>query len=359
MLSKFLGTSSQPNAIDTFWGWFAKNEKQYLERLKADKEQTPEVLNEILEQVQAYHPGVYGLMGFSDDDTLEFVFTVDGIVKNIVFVEDLVAKAPQFDHWIFTCLKPQYGNYDFSINYYGFDFDKHKLKFFSKIDDNYPDEINICLTHTDYHKEEDYGVLLNGALIFLDNCLGELNTACRIDYFDLYTQDNFPQEDLIPIEKLESYLVWRETEFLQKYENSSYTFPKENFVVLEGEQNDQVIVAVINQGWNSWAYKPLFSWLIKIEIKFGDSEEGMPTKEQLLEIQNLEDSIIENLDSEHVCVVGRVTTEGVSTVLIYADEYKNCSRTIYHTLLNVPETQLKFDYSLSKDKYWTAVERFL
>ncbi|HTF82825.1 MAG TPA: DUF695 domain-containing protein, partial [Cytophagales bacterium] len=322
----------ETNDIAAFWEWFVANEARFYDTLKKDKEQTPEVLNEILEHVHKYHPNIYGLMGFYDDDTLEFVFTVDGIVKNIVFVDDLVAAAPMLDRWVFTSLKPQYGSFDFSITYYDFEFDKHKLKFFSSINEYYPDEISISLTHSDYRNPEDYPAILNGALIFLDNCLGELNTACRIDYFDLVPEDTVDQQDLIPIEKLESYLVWREKEFLQRYENSTYTFPKESFAVLEGEQDDKPVVAVVNQAWADWPYKPLFSWLIRVEIKYAGNEEGLPNQDQIQLIQELEDAVIERQNQSQICVVGRVTSDHLSTLFIYSNEYKECSRSVYELL---------------------------
>lgn len=359
LFKKNKGDSSvAQNPIRTFWGWFLLNESKFVKRLQLDREQTPEVLDEILGQVQLYHPSVYGLMGFCDDGKLEFVFTADGVVKNIVFIEDLLAEAPKLDHWLFTCLKPQYGSYDFSINYYDFIFDKDRLKFFSKIDDRYPDEICITLTHPDYTKEEDYNVILNGSLIFLDNCLGELNTACRIDYFDLVAEGDVDGKDLIPIEKLESYLVWREKEYLQKYEEVSFEIPKENYALLEGSQEDTPVIAVVNQGWADWPYKPIFSWLIRVSIKFEGNAEGLPNKEQLETIQTLEDKVIDGIDPAKTCVVGRVTSANTSTIYLYANEYKDCSRTIFG-ILNTFDTEMEIDYFMSKDKYWAAVERFL
>jgi hypothetical protein len=214
------------------------------------------------------------------------------------------------------------------------------------INEYYPDEISISLTHTDYRDPKDYPAILNGALIFLDNCLGELNTACRIDYFDLVPEDSVDQQDLIPIEKLESYLTWREKEFLQKYEN------------LEGEQDDKPVVAVVNQAWAEWPYKPVFSWLIRIEIKFQGNEDGLPSQEQIEQIQGLEDGVIEKLDPSKVCVVGRVTSDHLSILYIYSNEYKDCSRNVFE-FTRTYSGEMEIDYFISKDKYWIAVEKFL
>lgn len=358
MLSKLFKKHTEINSVSSFWQWFVEHESDFFNKIKRETGTGKEVIGQIIENVQKYHEGVFGLIGFDEDGKLELVLTADGVLKNIVFVEDLVSAAPVLNNWRFTSLKPQQNSFDYSIDWNGFEFNKSKLKFYANIDDNYPDEISILLTHPDYSDEDVYSQIINGSLIYLDNCLGEINMACRIDYIDLVKETDIDAKNLIPIEKLDSYLNWREQEYLQKYEQKSTVFPEESYVVMEGELDGTPIFAVINNSWANWQFKPMFTWLIKISIDFEGNETGLPDTDQLSEIQKLEDEVIARLNPKNICVVGRVTNNHQSSVFIYSNEYRECSRIVYE-ILKEQVTDMDLDYQISKDKYWRAVEQYL
>jgi hypothetical protein len=50
-----------------------------------------------------------------DEDVAELILTADGIVKNIVFIEELIEAAPAFPNWKITALKQAVDMADWQI----------------------------------------------------------------------------------------------------------------------------------------------------------------------------------------------------------------------------------------------------
>src|SRR5690606_28684727 len=138
--------------------------------------------------------------GMADNQTAELIFTPDGIIKKIYIVEQLVAKAPDIPNWKFTALKPESHNTEFNLEMFGYTFGTDTMQFYSEVNLQSPDEINITLIHKDY-KEEIKGDFLHASYIFLDNYLGELNTVTQID--ELKITDSIPNSNQsVPLTKL-------------------------------------------------------------------------------------------------------------------------------------------------------------
>ena len=345
--------------VEQFWDLFLKRESDYYTKLKEDHKNAESILKEILNEVHNYHSTINGLIGFSEDDKLELIFTADCLVKDFVFAKELVEKAPVLKNWKFHWLKPDSNNFEFTIAWADFRISKEKLWFYPNTDNSYPDEICINLVYEDFTKEENYDEILNGVLIFLDNSIGELNMATKIDQWDLVFKDSIPSSiELIPIEKINEYINWREKEFLQKYDKYSYPLVgEEGYSVLEAEYEDLPISALINRDWKDWPYKSVYSWCIKLELNFKGNEFGFPLKEQLIEIQNFEDEIIKALLSLKLCHIGRTIYNNSSSIYFYSNEYLLVSKMIHEFLLNA-EISLDINYFISRDKYWRNVEEY-
>lgn len=346
---------------EQFWIWFVAKQDGFYKRIKKSDDETPIVLDEILEEVQKFHSGIYGLIGFYEPNVLEFVFTSDGEIKNFVFIDELVAKAPKLSNWKFTRLKPKITHFDPAIHTNDLVFSKEKLSFYTVDDPEYPDEIDIVLLHEDYVKEEDHRAVMNGCLLYLDNCLGELDFATKIDYIDLKRKEEMPKgTETIPIEKLSDYVLWREKEFLQRYESTDTPLPEnEKSNLLEAEVDGYPLFAVVSTCWREWPYKPFYCWAVKLVIHYKGQENGLPSKEQLELIQEYESRFIDSLSFLPICHVGRTTHQHESTVYLYTNEYNQVSRSISQFLADTASESFEVTYHIYRDKYWRNVGRFL
>ena len=153
-----------------------------------------------------------------DDETVEMIITVDGDVKSIVFAEEVVAAAPTLKGWQFTALKPAIG-FDVSIGMDDYTFDKDNIFFINNEDEQYPDEIDLTLVHKDYSEDKERSIG-NGCLIYLDNALGELNTAMLIDNISIGPSPE-EKDKLIPISKLSEFFTMEGKRIRRKIQGHS------------------------------------------------------------------------------------------------------------------------------------------
>ncbi|TEB41276.1 DUF695 domain-containing protein, partial [Flavobacterium circumlabens] len=141
------------------------------------------------------------------------VLTPDGVIKNIYIIEELVNAAPRIEGWKFTALKPPVDIKNVVIEFENFKLNADNLKFYPTINKDYPDEIDLTIVY-DHFTEDKKQLITNGVYIFLDNYLGELQSVTLIDNMKMSGNDGI-SEELIPIEKLKDYLIWREKEFVE------------------------------------------------------------------------------------------------------------------------------------------------
>lgn len=351
--------SASPEIRD-FWLWFLSKEKAYHKTLSKELMEGEVIMSEILEKVRKYYPSINGLIGFSAGKELELIFSPDGVIKDFVFVHELVQNAPQIDGWKITYLKPEVPNFDIIINWKGYELSREKIWFFTETDEEYPDEIMINLVFDDYRADEEYEVIFAGLFLYLDNCIGELNMATRIDGINLVHRSEIDVDvELIPIEKLKDYINWREKEFFQRYDKESYPLIEdEQYAILEAMVEDLPYKAMINSNWKDWPYKPVYSWAVKVVLNFKGLDNGQPDKQQLKNIKEFEDKLIEALSDLNVCYVGHSTFNHTTTIYFYSNEYLLVSKKIHGVLDSAPEG-VEVDFIIHRDKYWRNVEDFL
>ena len=205
-------------SYEDFWNWFNKHEKTFYRVVKEQGDIEKNFFDKLFPKLNELKAGFFFLTGMYDDITAELIITAEGEIKNIVFVEELINSAPKIEGWKFTSLKPALDIKDVSIEMEGYKFNNENLSFYSNDEVNYPDEIDICIVHEDFN-EENKSTITNGTYIFLDNYLGELDFAVTIDNLKVHGKSKNKKE-LIPIEKLKDFLIWRQKEFIEKYEGT-------------------------------------------------------------------------------------------------------------------------------------------
>lgn len=355
----FNGKNAAPMVDNqSFWNWFTENEKIFFKVIKNKEQVDEKFLQKVMDKLSQLNSQFYCLAGMYDDATAELVITPEGDIKTIVFAEELISAAPPLDGWKFTALKPAIGLEEMSIEMDGYKFDNETLRFFSTIQPDYPDEIEITLVHKDFN-DEDETIIKNGTLIYLDNALGELNTATMIDSLTV-TGSSTADAELIPMSKLPEFLLWREKEFLEKYKGTRHYTENDSYCSLEAEDKKGLpVIAVLNEELMEWDRKASHPWMMVIEIKYdGENNNGMPDEDTYALMNEFEEKLIKNLpDGEGYLNIGRETYNSTRTVYFACKEFRRSSKAT-QTLIDEYLETLEISYEIYKDKYWMTMNKF-
>jgi Family of unknown function (DUF695) len=294
-----------------------------------------------------------------NENTVELIFTAEGDVKNIFFVEELVNSAPAVNGWMFTALKPALNIENVSIQMAGYEFNSKNISFYSNDDPNIPDEIDITVVHQDLDSNNKT-TITNGVYIFLDNFLGELNFVTTIDEINVIGKADVVKE-LIPIEKLKDFLIWRQKEFIEKYEGVRHNTENDTYSSLKTQlKSGNASMAIINTDLLNWSSKASHPWVVDVEIKYdGRRHNGIPDTETYNLLNEIEDEILEELkDFDGYLNIGRQTAEGARNIYFACKDFRKLSKVLYQVQ---QKYRARFDvgYDIYKDKYWLSFNRFM
>lgn len=353
----FSGKQKPIQTYDDFWRWFLENERAFFKTVKSGRNIERGFFNKLSPKLNELKDGFFYLTGMLNDDTAELIFTADGTIKNIVFVEELVNAAPNIPGWTFTASKPPMDIENVRIAMAGNTFDSDTLSFYPNESSDYPDEIDITIVHRDY-RENDKASITNGTYIFLDNFIGELNSVTTIDNVKVIGKAQ-AEKELIPIEKLKDFLKWREKEFIEKYEGSLQDTENAEFSILEAElESGNKLIATINTDILNWDKKASHPWLITVEIPYnGKSNHGMPDDATYQLLTEIEEKILEQLkDVQGYLNIGRQTADNLREVYWACKEFRKPSKVLHQLTKDYPNIGIRYD--IYKDKYWRSLKRF-
>jgi len=303
--------------------------------------------------------GFYLLTGLIDKNRAELILTAGGNIKNIVFIEELIAQAPMLKRWKFTAFKSSTDIKHISIVIGGYQFNSGNMFFYSNDHPNYPDEIDISVTHNELTNENKDNII-NGIFIFLDNYLGELNFMNNIDNLRIVTSQEVEKE-LIPIGKLSDFLHWRKQEFIEKYDSVRHNTEEDSYAHLEAElQNGKPISAVYNATLLNWDNKASHPWFISILVIYKSSlKNGMPDSTTYELLNLFEDEIMLELkDFDGYLNIARQTADNVREIFFACKEYRKPAKVLYELTCKY-ECIFIIEYEIYKDKYWQTLNQFI
>ncbi|MBJ6118107.1 DUF695 domain-containing protein [Pontibacter sp. BT310] len=360
LLRSMLQKEDKPvRSYEEFWAWFQKNERAFYQVVKNEGNLERDFFDKLSPKLADLKDGFFFLTGMYDDNTAELVLTADGTVRNFVFVEELVDAAPQIGNWRITAHKPAMPSEDFGINMQGYTFSAETLHFYPNLNPNYPDEIDITIVYDDFN-EENKAAITNGVYIFLDNYLGELESATIIDNIVIAAKVEV-QEELIPIAKLQAYLGWRQKEFVEKYEGVRHDTENDNHSMLEAElESGNTLLAVINTDLLEWDGKASHPWIMTVEIPYdGESNNGMPDDEIYKLLNEVEDEILAKLkDVDGYLNIGRQTADSMREIYFACKDFRKPSKVMHNIQMKYAD-QIEISFDLYKDKYWMSFNRFM
>ena len=359
LLRNLFGKKEQPiNSYEDFWQWFKKNENTFFKIVKSNLNVQEEFLDKIIKKLNEFKDGYYFLTGMFNEGTVELIFTAEGEIKNIVFVEEIVQAAPYTKGWLFTALNPELNIENVSINMNGYVFGRENLWFYANEEPDYPDEVNLTIIHDDYY-DSNKSTIIHGTYIFLDNFLGELNSVTTFDKLIVIGKENATKE-LIPIEKLKSYLVWREKEFVEKYEGVRHNTDNDTFISYKATSEEgNALYAIMNSDLLNWDAKASHPWILHIKIGYkGINNNGMPDDETYELLDKLENKILDQLkDFEGYLNIGRETSDNLKEIYFACKEFRKPSKVTYDISIKYSE-KLSITYDIYKDKYWRSFNCF-
>ena len=358
-------TLPQTSAPDTlalryaeFWHWFSQHERSFFHVVKTG-ERVPEDFFEVLSPaLDRVKEGFYMQTGMFDDDTAELIISAEGAIENIGFVEELIHAAPALAGWKFTALKTATDIADTTITMAGFEFNTDTLTFYSNVVAAYPDEIDLVVVHQDYTKEH-HATLSNGVYIFLETYLGELDFATSIDQITVMGAAEAKQP-LVPIEKLKDFLLWRQKEFVEKYEGLRHQTDEDTYATFEAErESGNRLVAIMNTDLLAWDAKASHPWVVVVAVPYdGTDRAGMPDETTYALLNELEDALIAELpDVDGYLNLGRETANSQREIYFACQDFRKPAKVLYDFQTRYADT-LDMTYEIYKDKYWQSFERF-
>ena len=361
-LKKLWQKNSGSSPEEDFWAWFSANQSAFFAAVKKDDTDFihQHFLNKLTPRLQALNDVFYVETGMFNDNVAELIITAEGDIKSFVFVEALVALAPQLDNWKFTALKPSTGNG--RIKMHGHLFDSDTITFYClEQEEQYPDEVDLVLIHGDF-TVQNKDLITQGTFLYLDSLLGELNVATLVDSVTVMGPD-MQGQTTISMEKLTDYLIWREKEFVEKYNGVRHKTENDNYASVEGTDEDGFpSIAILDTDLLAWDAKASHPWMLVLEIDYEKSNavsrNGMPNKKYLDLMTRFEQALSERLaDSDGYLNLGRETYKGKRKIYIACKEFRTASRKV-HELILENKKELFCSYDIYKDKYWRTMEAF-
>ncbi|WP_430402122.1 DUF695 domain-containing protein [Fluviicola sp.] len=360
LFNKIFGSKHVPITSNSeFWTWFQQNERTFFNVLN-NKNANVEVdlFDRISPKLNELKDGYYLLAGMFDKKTAELIITDEGDARNIVFVEELIADAPKIDGWKFTALKQPDTDEKFVITMNKCEFNHQNIHFCVNQLEDYPDEIDISIIY-DGLTDLNVDTVRNGVYIFLDNYLGELDSLMNIDNLSIIGRKE-AGEEIIPITKLKSYLIWRQKEFIEKYEGFRHDTEEDLYSTFEATlENGNTLIAIMNTTLLDWDAKASHPWLVIFRIKYeGTKDSGLPNNEDYELMNQIEDEIMSQLkDHDGYLNLGRQTADGEREIFFACREFRLPSKVLYSIQQKYSE-HFKTSYEIYKDKYWKWFDRF-
>ncbi|MEM6967708.1 MAG: hypothetical protein AAF573_23300 [Bacteroidota bacterium] len=175
---------------EMFWNWFVENKKRYYE---VEEIFDQALYLELQHKLREYHPHLsFQIGGTLDNPVRTLTITANGKIENFSKVEELVCQAPFFKKWQVKAFKPADG-FDIKVNVAGIIFNPKNLRFIPLELVHYPDlsAIRIYMPGYEEEKKDLYKIGMNA---LLEACLGEKKAATEINYVDIKSYPETPEE---------------------------------------------------------------------------------------------------------------------------------------------------------------------
>ncbi|MFT3935254.1 MAG: hypothetical protein QM726_16630 [Chitinophagaceae bacterium] len=346
---------------ESFWEWFEEHHSWFHYMLQKNRTPDGEFYTIFRSRLDKVNKELSFAMGFLDDGTIELVFVVQSLIKNIVFAEELAAAAPALPGWKFTGLMQEVAPHKL-VNRDDASFTLNDVAFISTEHPDLPDLIDITLIFKKRQKDEETLRTEFACYNFVMQLIGELEMLTMIDQMNI-REYKAGDPDLIPITKLKDFLHWREKEFVEKYKDVKRDDNK------DAEDKHAVMdVAPVDGGLPIKMNIPNryllcreetvpYPWISSVHIKFeGSALDGLADYETSEKIKTfeLELSVAVEMYAKGQLELFSTTSNGNYTIIFAGNEFREISKVIEETIAMYAEG-LAITYIIVKDKYWNSI----
>lgn len=345
-----------------FWVWFEKNSKKFFNVIKNSQNNVENIEKNFFSQISSklaeIKDGYFYLVGMIDENTVDLVLTADGNPSNIVFVEELVAAAPKMQNWQITAFKPPSALHNLAIQVENYLFNKDNIFFYDNELEKYPDKISITVLYEDLNKDNEK-IIQTGISIFLDNYLGELESMNNVDDVIIINRKE-TEKELVSITKLKDFLVWKQKEFIEKYDSDYYESEKSDYTMYENSFEDgSNYISVMNQNLLDWDKKASHPWIAVFVICYEyDNTSQMPNQDDYDLMNEIGEEISSQLNAKNGHLnIGREIGKGEREIYFACKDFRQISK-VFFEMQKKYATKFETHFEIYKDKYWESFERF-
>lgn len=344
-----------PNTGEIFWSRFVEDKDKYEHFASLSPEAREHLLDDLTYTLHEYSDGLYFEM--SDQKPFELIITAQGIAEYFGPAEYLVMQAPPIDGWKITALKPAIsGGSTVEVN--GVKIRAEDCSFTSTTDEDSAEAIAIRLIHpsipAEGYNDELRSDLITGIYAILDALLGERSVTLDIELIE-YSSQASPDDEPKPLSELTGYIRKKKKE----RSNFEIRFPERSYAAFEGEVDGFLKRLVADIALNYYSFKHDYPYLSIMELGFDEVDEnGMPSEEEINEIQELEASVADYIRSAglgHHCL--SETGNSKREIWFYLKDDDESVDAILNQSGNMGDRV--FSYLSMYDPYWVKVSEFI
>ena len=135
---------------------------------------------------------------------------------------------------------------------------------------------------------------------------------------------------------------------------------KSSYSVIKFKIDNQECFATINEYFKHYNYKSDFPFALWIKVEtIEQNSNGHPTDNEALLFNEIEDSIISQLDKKTpYCFIGRTTRNGFREVMFYVSD-KDKSFDLMNKFVNSNKFKRKIELTIDRDDKWKSVSGFI
>jgi hypothetical protein len=194
-----------------FWNWFKANNTRFLVLNDPDlgKETKEELLDGLLEHLHEYCDKLYFAVGGWHGDDQELIITADGDVDYFDKVDELIDCAPILENWNFTAFMQPH-ELDYTSHFEDVILKPLEMYFLPLNSSSKPKSIGLKVCLANYQEVKDSEWLKAAVYRVLDTVLGEKAFALDVDYIDIGTLPDNPEEKgMMELKDLSRFIKWK------------------------------------------------------------------------------------------------------------------------------------------------------
>ena len=173
-----------------FWNWFLKNERD----LRNQKALREGMIDQAYEQIRRVDQGLaIEIGGDPKKGPTELIISAQGKKELFSLVDQVIARAPKVEGWLFIALKPAMG-FELEYEYDGKKLDPRKLWFQARTPKDAPGMLGLEVFIPGY-SEVDKTETVEAVFRILDSAMGERLTAEMIRYVDVSKLPDNPEKE--------------------------------------------------------------------------------------------------------------------------------------------------------------------